>query len=46
MRSSHNKQEEYASLFYQTRKSHFSADFQDKDSIMHECVLYNPNDGK
>jgi len=46
MRSSHNKLEEYASLFFQTGKSHFSADFQDQDSIKHECALYNPNDSK
>ena len=32
--------------FFQTGKSHFSADFQGQDgaSIVHKCTLYNPND--
>jgi hypothetical protein len=33
--------------FFQTGKSHFTADFQDQEGvrIMHKCTLCNPNDG-
>ena len=42
----HYKQEQYVSHFYQTGKSHFSADFQCQEEvcIIHECTLCNPND--
>ena len=43
----HYKREQYASLFFQTGKAHFSTDFQGQEEvhIMHECALFNPNDG-
>ena len=35
------------SLFFQTKKSHFSADFQGQEGvhIVHECTLCKPNHG-
>jgi hypothetical protein len=46
-RGAYYKQEQYILLFFQTKKSNFSADFQDQEGmrIMHECTLCNPNDG-
>jgi len=46
-RGAHYNQEHYVSLFFQTQKSHFSADFQGQEGvhIMQECALHNPNAG-
>jgi hypothetical protein len=39
-KDAHYKQEQYVSLFFQTGKSHFFADFQGQEGmcIMHECT--------
>ena len=46
-RGAHYNQEQYVSFFFQTQKSHFSADFQGQEGvhIMQECALCNPNAG-